>query len=172
MWRQAASLWQLDDLIAAGDFLVLPRNGLVTLDDLRREVEEAGDVAGGVLTRALSGIRVGAETAEETALRLAIVRAGLPEPCLNWTLRSADGVFVARLDLAYPDYKVAVEHDGRTHAFDEQQFARDSDRWDAVASSGWRLVRVLSHHLHPDPSVAVRRAADALVDAGWRPGAP
>ncbi|MFE4727549.1 hypothetical protein [Microbacterium sp. NPDC056736] len=171
MWRQAAALWHVDDLIAAGDFLVLPRNRLVTLDDLRREVSEAGDVAGGVLTRALDAIRVGAETAEETTLRLAIVRAGLPEPQLNWSLRGADGEFVARLDMAYPDLKVAVEHDGRTHAFDEAQFARDADRWDRISALGWRLVRVLSHHLHPDRTVAVRRVADALVEAGWRPGA-
>ena len=72
--------------------------------------------------------------------------------------------------MAYRRYRVGVEHDGRTHAFDETQFARDSDRWDAITSLGWRVVRILSHHLHPDPGVAVRRVADALVDAGWRPG--
>jgi hypothetical protein len=32
-------------------------------------------------------------------------------------------------------------------------------------------VRILSHHLHPDPSRAVARVTEALVGAGWRPGA-
>nr|BFF10898.1 DUF559 domain-containing protein [Microbacterium flavescens] len=172
LWRQAATLWAHDDLVAAGDFLVHPRNRLLTVDDLRREVAEAGDVSGGRLARAIEDIRPGAETAEETALRLAIIRAGLPEPLLNWSLCTDNGRFVARLDLSYPRYRVGVEHDGRTHAFDEAQFRRDSDRWDEIRAQGWELVRILSHHLRPDSAVAVRRVADALVSAGWRPGQP
>ena len=108
MWRQAGSLWELDDLIAAGDFLVLPRNGLLTLDDLRAEIDEAGDLALSKLARALAAIRIGSETAEETRLRLVLERAGLPEPRLNHELCTPDGGFVARIDLAYPRYRVGV----------------------------------------------------------------
>lgn len=168
-WRQVGGSWRLDDLIAAGDFLVCPRHRLLGVEELRREVDEAGDLAGAPLRRALEEIRVGAETAEETRLRLVIVRAGLPEPEPNRELRAASGRFVARLDLAYPRWRVAVEHDGRTHAFDERQFARDADRWDDIRAQGWRHVRVLSHHLRPDPRVAARKVADALIAAGWRP---
>lgn len=170
MWRQAAFTWELDDLIAAGDFLVLPKRGLIAIDDLQQEVRDSGDVAGGLLERAIAEIRLGAETAEETRLRLALVRAGLPEPELNIDLRDAAGAFVARLDLAYPRFRVAIEHDGRTHAFDERQFARDADRWDDIRRVGWRLVRVLSHHLHPDPTPAIAKVSEALVEAGWLPG--
>jgi very-short-patch-repair endonuclease len=170
MWRQAGSLWELDDLIAAGDYLVLPRRGLLTLADLQNEIDEAGDIAQAKLTRALAEIRLGAETAEETRLRLALVRSGLPQPALNYNLHTAGGAFVARLDLAYPRYRVAIEHDGRTHAFDEKQFARDADRWEEIGALGWHLVRVLSHHLHPSPSSAVARVTEALLTAGWRPG--
>lgn len=169
LWRQAGSLWQLDDLVAAGDFLVLPRRRLATIEELRREVEYAGDVTGGVLTRALDEIRVGAETAEETYLRLLLTRNGLPHPELNIDLRTPEGRFVARLDLAYPRYRVAVEHDGRTHAFDENQFARDADRWDDIRALGWRHVRILSHHLRPDEGVAVAKVREALIEGGWRP---
>ncbi len=169
-WRQAGEDWNVDDLIAAADFLVCPRNRLIALDDLRREVAEAGDIRGGLLARALADVRVGAETAEETRLRLLTTRAGLPEPELNHRLCDRSGRFLARLDLAYPRYRVAAEHDGRTHAFDEEQFAKDADRWDAIRAEGWQLVRVLSHHMRPDPRVAVARVAAALHDAGWRPG--
>lgn len=171
IWRQVGATWDLDDLIALGDYLVNPKNGLITIDDLRGELDAAGDVAGGVLARALEEIRVGAETPEETRLRLEIVRAGLPEPQLNWRLFDDRGVFIARVDLAYPQFRVAPESDGRVHAFDEKQFARDADRWAAIRAAGWDHVRILSHHLRPDPSVAVRKVADALVAAGWRPGA-
>ncbi len=168
LWRQVAGSWELDDLIAAAEFLVCPRNNLLTLDDLRGELDEAGDLPGRPLERALREVRVGAETAEETKLRLSLTRAGLPEPEINFVLKRADGGFLARLDLAYPDYRVAAEHDGRTHAFDETQFARDADRWDAIRNEGWQHVRVLSHHMRPDPQVAVERVAQALRAAGWR----
>ncbi|MFD5225172.1 hypothetical protein ACFWHT_06050 [Microbacterium sp. NPDC058342] len=168
MWRQAASDWQLDDLIVAGDFLVHPRNKLVTIDDLRREIAEAGDV-GGRLGAALREIRAGAESPEETRLRLLLTRAGLPEPELNMNLFDADGAFVARLDLAYPRFRVAPEYDGRGHA-EADQFARDADRWDGIRAEGWEHVRILSHHLRPDPQVAIDKVAVALFAAGWRPG--
>jgi len=168
MWRQAAQTLSLDDLIAAGDHLVHPRNRLVTLDDLRDEVDESGDVRA-LLRQALREIRLGAESARETALRLALTRAGLPEPELNWELHDEHGRFIARLDLAYPQFRVASEYDGRQHA-EPQQFVRDADRWDEIRAHDWHLVRVLSHHLHPDPRPAIRKVADALVAAGWRPG--
>ncbi|WP_121059772.1 hypothetical protein [Microbacterium telephonicum] len=168
-WRQVAVTWGLDDLIAAADHLVSPRVRFATVDDLRAEVAMLGDLPGGILQRALAEVRVGAETAEETAVRLLITRAGLPEPELNWTLHTREGRFVARLDLAYPAYRVAIEHDGRVHAFDERQFARDADRWDDVRAQGWTHVRILSHHLRPDPAVALDRIVTALLSHGWRP---
>ncbi|GAA5033562.1 DUF559 domain-containing protein [Microbacterium fluvii] len=170
MWRQVAGTWSLDDLICAGDHLVCPRTGLATLDDLRAELALAGDVPGHPLARALALIRVGAETAEETRVRLLIARADLPEPALNWSLHAPDGRFVARIDLAYPRHRVAIESDGRTHAVDQKQFARDADRWEEIRAEGWRLVRILSHHLRPDPQVAIDKVTAALWDAGWRPG--
>lgn len=169
MWRQAAEHWDLDDLIIAADRLVLPRRSLLTMDELRREVLEGGNRRRGLLSHALDEARAGAETAEETRLRLLLVRAGLPEPVLNFELFHA-GRFVARLDLAFPRYRVAVEHDGRVHAEDSAQFAKDADRWDDIRATSWHHVRVLSHHMRPDPQVAVDKAARALFDAGWRPG--
>jgi len=170
VWRQVARSWALDDLIALGDYLVQPRNRLLTMDDLRAELEHGEDVRGRLLARATAEIRPGSETSEETKLRLILVRAGLPEPELNWELVDRAGNLVARLDLAYPRYRVGAESDGRVHAFDEAQFARDADRWDAIRALGWAHVRILSHHLRPDPTVALRKVTEALLDAGWRPG--
>lgn len=168
MWRQAASHWELDDLIIAGDFLIHPRRHLITRDDLRREMAEAGDVRG-MLSAALQEIRAGSESPEESRLRLLLTRAGLPEPVLNMNLLDNGGRFVARLDLAFPEYRVASEYDGRGHA-EAGQFAKDADRWDAIRAQGWQHVRILSHHMRPDPQIAVDRVAAALFAAGWRPG--
>lgn len=99
-WRHVGAAWQHDDLVAAGDYIV-GRGGLVTLDQLVDEVELHATRGRSRLIRALSDIRPGSESSEETRLRLVLQRAGLPEPELNPELRQASGVFIARLDLAY-----------------------------------------------------------------------
>ena len=169
MWRQAANEWSVDDLIIAGDHLVLPKRRLLTIDDLRAEIA-ALRRGNAKLLKAMEEIRVGAESSEESTLRLVLVRAGLPRPELNWDLRAANGRFIARLDICWPRYRVASEYDGRVHAEDDKQFARDADRWDDVRHVNWDLVRILSHHVRPDPQVAVDKVTRALYDAGWRPG--
>lgn len=93
----------------------------------------------------------------------------MPEPLLNHELRSPGGTLIARLDLAYPRYRVAVEYDGRVHAEHVAQFRRDADRWDAIRAAGWQHVRILAHHLRPDPGVAVDKVTTALLAGGWTP---
>ncbi len=168
-WRQVAATWALDDLVAAADRLVCPRFGLATLDELRAEVALLGDTREAILTRALREVRIGAETADETRLRLLLARAGLPEPELDRPLHTREGRFVARLGLAYPAYRVAVEHEGRSHACDDHRFARGVDRGDAIRAQGWAQVRILGQHLRPDPAVALDRVVTALRRHGWRP---
>lgn len=167
-WRQAGYLWPRDSLIAAGDHLISRRHAICAWEDLAREVDDMGDMRGRILDSALPLIRDGAESPRETELRLAILRSGLPEPLLNEVLLADGGVFVARFDMSYPRYRVAVEYDGRQHATDPRQFAHDADRWEAVRREGWRLVRILDHHLRPDPAVACGLIRDALLSRGWR----
>ena len=165
-WVQAADLWLDDDLIAAADFLVLPRRRLATIDELRAE---ALTMRRRRLEHLLDEVRQGSESSQETRLRLALVRAGLPEPELNMPLFSSTGQFIARLDQMYRRYRVAVEYDGRQHAEDTGQFQRDADRWAAIRDAGWELVRILHHHMGDQGSVAVEKVRRALLRAGWRP---
>ena len=163
---QAAGTWAADDIIAAADFLIARRKPLVTLDQLRAEASHARRPH---LHGLLDQVRDGSESPRETRLRLAIVRAGLPEPELAWELYTPEGEFVARIDQAYLRYRVAVEYDGRQHADDVAQFERDADRWDAIRAQGWDHVRILRHHLAGDGAVAVEKVRTALLRAGWRP---
>jgi hypothetical protein len=164
-WVQASRGWTVDDLVVAGDHLVRRDHALTTVHTLRTE---ALRMRGDVLGEPLSLIREGSESARETQLRLVLVRAGLPEPELNAPLRDAQGRTIARLDEAFPAYRVAVEYDGRQHAFSVAQFRRDADRWDAIRDAGWHLVRILDHHLSPDPEIAVAKVRAALIARGWK----
>lgn len=168
-WVQASDEWDRDDLIAAGDYLLTDRSARVFGVTRQQLAHEARTMRGETVAHIATELRIGAESSEETALRLVITRAGVPEPRLQWQLRDEHGHDLARLDLAWPEYRVGTEYDGRQHATDPRQFARDADRWEAIRAEGWLLVRVLNHHVRPDPSVAVRRIQAALMERGWRP---
>lgn len=167
-WRQCATLWSIDDLVAAADFLLTDAHPRVEVEDLRAEIERMGDTAGRALARALAQSRRGPRSPAETRLRLVLARNGLPAPEISWVLRDARGAFVAELDLAYPDWRIAAEYDGRVHAEDVRQFARDADRWDAIRACGWQHVRILAHHMRENGRPAVRKVREALRRAGWR----
>lgn len=169
-WRQCGRLWPLDDLVAGADALLAGRQPLASAADLDAEITLMGDVRGGILRRALNLARPGVRSPRETRLRLVLARHGLPEPNVNIDIFSTCGDFVAEIDLAYELWRVAVEYDGRVHAEDLRQFARDADRWAAIRDAGWDHVRVLSHHLRGDGSAAVDLVRAALLRAGWRPG--
>ena len=163
-WAQLGSILALDDLIAAADGIL--DRGLATSEDLAEAASRIRRRGGKDLAQALLEMRAGSESRPETKTRLVLSRAGLPEPELNADLRSTDGRFVARLDLAYPRYRVCVEYDGRQHA-QQAQFVRDADRWAEIEAQGWILVRVLAHHFADPQRLIVARVERALRSRGW-----
>lgn len=169
-WRQVGRLWSFADLVAAADFLISGDRPLAAVEDLRAEIATMGDVRSGILARSLRAVRFGVRSPRETRLRLLLGDAGFPEPDVGWNLFDDRGEFVAELDLAFPRYRVAIEYDGRVHAEDAAQFARDADRWAAIRDMGWDHRRVLSHHMGKGGRAAIAIARDALTRAGWTPG--
>lgn len=149
-WLDLASMLSVDELVAAGDSVVVehgndfpvPRQPLASLSDLHSMVARHPGMRGVKKARlALDGIRVGADSAPETMMRLALVRAGLPEPALNVVLRNGLGHPVVWPDAAYPDHRIALQYDGAHHG-DPDQYRRDIKRQGLTESLGWREVRV------------------------------
>ncbi len=60
-----------------------------------------------------------AESPQETRLRLRLHRSGLPPPVAQYEVR-CDGRFVARVDLAWPEQRLALECDGAWHGAPDQ----------------------------------------------------
>jgi hypothetical protein len=91
----------------------------------------------------------------------ALLAAGLPAPARQYEIW-VDGVFVARVDLAYPPFRLAMELDGfRWHA-GRRKFRSDRMRRNRVEAAGWRLLEAAPEDI--DDLVAgaaaiVRRAA-------------
>ncbi|NYI70275.1 hypothetical protein GGQ54_000835 [Naumannella cuiyingiana] len=99
-------------------------------------------------------VRAGAESPRETLLRLALVLAGLPEPQCNVWIR--DGATrVARVDLYYPRWRVAIEYEGDHHRTERRQWNRDIERYAELGRLGVHTVRVTASHLSRANNVAV-----------------
>ncbi|MGY2002114.1 endonuclease domain-containing protein [Blastococcus sp. SYSU DS1024] len=101
-----------------------------------------------------------AESPQETRLRLVMRRGGLPDPVAQHVVRHA-GEFVARVDFAWPELKVAVEYDGAWHGA-AGQLAKDRRRLNRLQEAGWRVVFVTAADLH-DPARLLMTIRAALA---------
>lgn len=101
-----------------------------------------------------------AESVMETRTRIVLVDGGLPRPVAQYVVRDAAGGHVARLDLAYPERKVAVEYDGALHW---EQRRADDRRRDRLRALGWIVIVVSASDIFRDPAAIVAQVAAALA---------
>lgn len=163
-WRMLASMLPFTSLVAAGDALLGSdhRIARATLDDLAAGIRRhAGKPGHGAAVRAYRLIRAGVESPPETALRLAILDSGLPEPAVAPSIETG-GRLVLHPDLAYRSERVAIEYEGDGHRTSRIQWFRDIERVELLQDLGWRVVRVTHEDLTVRRQLLIRRIASAL----------
>ena len=157
----------LVDVVVLGDAFV--RAGPVTPGDLVDAACRLGGPGTLAAGRAAAYVRAGVDSAMETRLRLLLVLAGLPEPVVNVPVRDElTGRVRYRLDLAYPELKIAIEYDGRQHAESTEQWRWDVQRREELEADGWRLVVVLASDVYRSPGRTLDRVVDAVSARGGR----
>jgi very-short-patch-repair endonuclease len=112
------------------------RSSQLTAESLRH-IGEMGSARAAV-TLGLCDPR--AESPPESELRVRIRRSGLPRPVPQFRV-FVDGEFVARVDLAWPELRFAVEYDGQWHV-DPRQLGDDRARLRALQAAGWEVFHV------------------------------
>lgn len=136
-WAECASLFDFRALVVLGDHLV-GRAGLATIEDLAQALRPRGH--GVVLARAaLDAVRPGSESPMETLVRLDVVDAGFPEPELNREVFDEHGSFLGRVDMCWPQLRIALEYDGDHHR-ERDAFRHDQRRGNGFAVNGWIVV--------------------------------
>lgn len=95
-----------------------------------------------------------AESPGESRVRLAIVLSGLPIPVLQ------HHVGRYRLDLAYPEAMLGIEHDGADH-LTASRARRDLRREAELVRAGWELVHVGADNSMREIAILVSRALTA-----------
>ncbi|MFS8478845.1 MAG: type IV toxin-antitoxin system AbiEi family antitoxin [Micromonosporaceae bacterium] len=102
-----------------------------------------------------------AESPQESRLRVKLLMAGLPVPVAQFEVRH-EGRFIARVDLAWPERRVAVEYDGAWHASAEQ-LERDRRRLNRLQNAGWLVLHVTAGRMRDDFPAVVAEIAAALA---------
>jgi hypothetical protein len=111
---------------------------LCRLDELTAPAGRRGSAALRAVLEAWNGDALPDGVAEMRVVR-ALVGAGLPQPVRQHEIRSG-GNLIARVDLAYPADRLAVELDGfRWHA-GRGPFRSDRLRRNRIEAVGWRLL--------------------------------
>jgi hypothetical protein len=105
-----------------------------------------------------------AQSPQESRLRVRLILAGLPRPVAQFEVRLSDGR-AYHPDLAWPDFKVAVEYDGLWHA-DNEQFHRDRRRLNQLVGAGWLVLHVTSERMRADFAGILHEVRAALAARG------
>nr|WP_146077609.1 hypothetical protein [Clavibacter michiganensis] len=155
-WCDLGAVLSLAPLVAVGDRLIHRALPLTHLDRLARAVDDYGAGRGARLLRqALPMLDDGSESPMESWQRVIIILAGLPAPVTNYDVFDERGVFVARVDLAYPELKISMDYEGDHHRTDKRQWRRDIARFRRLKAIGWDAKRYTADDLAaPDEFIA------------------
>jgi hypothetical protein len=178
-WAMLGTRLELRDLVATGDAIVhIPRmpgtdrplgTPLGTIEQLRAAMMAGRRIGIRNLREALPLVRTGSASRPETIARLELTAGGVPEPALDVDVYDGRGILLGCSELAYPQFRIAVEYEGDHHRVRRRQWNRDIDKYQSYAENGWTVVRVTSEMLFGRPEEAVRRVRSALLRAGWVP---
>jgi hypothetical protein len=104
------------------------------------------------------------ESAMETLLKRLLRRSGLPTPVFQYVIRHA-GRFVARVDAAYPELRIAIEFDSYEHHTGKRAIVRDNDRRNRLKRIRWQTVTFTAADLQRDGGDAIEALIVARRDA-------
>lgn len=161
LFVELAQLLTLLDLVVAGDALVA-RHGI--------SPRELLDGPGYTVGRSRQGarlVRKGVESPMESRVRLLLRWAGFPEPEVNRVVPHARGTY--RLDLCWPDLKLAVEYDGQQHRSDLDQWDSDIQRREWLHRHGWTVVTLVARDVYRRSGQALERVYQDWLDCGGKP---
>jgi hypothetical protein len=113
---------------------------------------------------ALSLMDAGAQSPQETRLRLMLIDDGLPAP--RTQVMVGDGTNRAFIDMGYDEPRVGFDYEGAHHSEVRDQYVHDIGRAELIDSQGWVDIRVVAEHSR---RFILHRAYKAFERCGWTP---
>jgi hypothetical protein len=139
---------------------------LFTLPSLERFAAARGARMSGIvrLRRMLTDLGDVDSIAEAQLIDL-LVASGIERPATQFEIRDGRR-FVARVDLAWPARRVALELDGYRYHADALSFVSDRERGNRIVALGWALLRTTPTALRQRPHMVIDDVKTALRLAG------
>lgn len=123
----------------------------------------AGPVAGTAAFRAvLAEVAAGVRSGPEADLRILILRARLPVPLFNCTLR-LDGAFLAQPDAYWPEHAVVVEVDSWQWHSGPDAWAQTLARHNRLEAAGLRVLHFSPRQIRTEPRDVIGQITAALT---------
>jgi very-short-patch-repair endonuclease len=89
-------------------------------------------------------------------------RHDLPSMAFQWEVWNA-GRFIARLDAAYPERRIAIEVDGYEAHSSPEAFQRDRTRQNRLVALGWTVLRFTWADVVHRPSMVAQAIKEAII---------
>jgi hypothetical protein len=112
----------------------------------------------------------------ESRLRLLLHDAGLPKPVPQYKIyetpapgstgstgSAGGGRFIGRVDLAYPELKIAIEYEGDHHR-ERATFRKDVHRFNALRAAGWLALRFTADDVLQRSGQLVQTVRQAIAE--------
>ena len=115
---------------------------------------------------AVPQVRAGALSRPETLLRILAVSARFPEPLINFAIYDELGVIVRSVDLAWPDFRVALQYEGDGHR-EKRRFRNDISRDEECFDADWHPMKAHADDLFVDPGQLLARVSRRLSSRGF-----
>jgi very-short-patch-repair endonuclease len=144
---------------------------ITAVEAMRDRLAQHGRPGTGVLRRVLEERALGDAVSDsklERRMGELLRRAGLPAATFHYAVCTPAGLFLAEVDFAYPDIKLAIEVDGFGVHGTPRAMAKDFARQNGLVPFGWRVLRFTWRQVTRQPDMvagAIRAALDSLQAA-------
>jgi very-short-patch-repair endonuclease len=153
----ATAVGTLDAMVRAGSASLSDLQGMALAGTGRWRITR--------VRRAVELVDARSESPPESWVRVAMVQAGLEGFVPQFEIVE-NGVFLGRVDFAWPAAKLILEYEGAYH-FDGVQIVRDDERLRRLVAAGWHVIRIGAADLRNLPALIerIRRALDGTIEA-------
>ena len=155
----------LEDALDAG--LAYPALfSVAAVEAMRSRLARHGRSGAGVLRKVLEERALGDAVSDsklERRMGELLRRAGLPKAVFHYVVCTPAGVFLAEVDFAYPEIKLAIEVDGFGVHGTPRAMAKDFVRQNGLVPYGWRVLRFTWRQVIRQPEVVARAIGAALA---------
>ena len=161
-WLQLGGA-KLNEMVEIGDGFVRRRNPLMTLIQMRAQLDRCAGVNRLALARrAFKLVMAGTDSIYETRTRLVLIDAGVPTPSVNPEVWCPSVGMTYHVDMGYEQAQIGVEYDGQAHVGDRIQMTIDADRRRNLQDAGWLIITVTAAGLR-QPQDFLRSVENALI---------